>query len=471
MPVAVAAPAAPAAPAAASPSKSAKAEATFGATLAVHVGKRGDTLHDDGAHPASVDTAGTSGENSTETVSGIPSDLPVLDVPASEASAPDGTVQSEGTAQPDETVRSGETLQPDQPAITLPIPDARHHLPGLPGAPAAPSDVLGGAPTVDHAEVQTGGVDRLITAVKVVGGAPVLVEGQQPEQQVPSPSANATGSAVVQDQKPEAQGVLQADAGPSTTGESVAPAQKPAAPAAGPATIPVPDAELASPAPVDGQSEPSALRNADVPDVPVASTTPSSQPLNTAPASPSEAVQPAETQILPATNVPRVQPDAAAAVFASEASRPSPAPPSSYPSLAGQILKPAFSLTGSAPGEYAITVQVAPENLGPVTVKALVTQDGLRVELFAPNEAGREALKAVLPELRREFSSSTMQATVDVSSEKAETGSNSGTTDRGRERRDFELLRRLPTGPVAEEPLPDRMVRTWHSTSTIDLLA
>ncbi|GAB3543453.1 hypothetical protein GCM10027403_37660 [Arthrobacter tecti] len=160
-----------------------------------------------------------------------------------------------------------------------------------------------------------------------------------------------------------------------------------------------------------------------------------------------------------------------AAPTPAEGARPAQgAAPSSYPSLAGQILKPAFSLAQAAPGEYAITVQVAPENLGPVTVKAFVTHDGMRVELFAPNDAGREALKAVLPELRREFGGAA-SATVDVSSQNADTDTGSGGADGRRERRDFDLRHQTASPAQPDEPQPERTVRTWHSTSTIDLLA
>lgn len=68
-----------------------------------------------------------------------------------------------------------------------------------------------------------------------------------------------------------------------------------------------------------------------------------------------------------------------------------------------QLAGPIASLATGPHGERTLSVNVAPEALGPVTVKAHLGHDGLRVELTAPTEAGREALRAMLPELRRDL--------------------------------------------------------------------
>ncbi|TVU59707.1 flagellar hook-length control protein FliK [Paenarthrobacter nitroguajacolicus] len=67
---------------------------------------------------------------------------------------------------------------------------------------------------------------------------------------------------------------------------------------------------------------------------------------------------------------------------------------------------PLFSLVSAAPGEHVMTLRVAPDDLGPLTVRAHVDAAGVRIELFAPGDAGREAVRHVLPELRRSLEDS-----------------------------------------------------------------
>lgn len=68
-----------------------------------------------------------------------------------------------------------------------------------------------------------------------------------------------------------------------------------------------------------------------------------------------------------------------------------------------QLLGPIASLAAGPNGERTLSVNIAPEALGPITVKALLGGEGIRMELSAPTDAGREALRAMLPELRREL--------------------------------------------------------------------
>ncbi|MCU1437971.1 MAG: hypothetical protein JWP66_1058, partial [Naasia sp.] len=76
------------------------------------------------------------------------------------------------------------------------------------------------------------------------------------------------------------------------------------------------------------------------------------------------------------------------------------------PPLPQQLAAPLLELRSAAPGEHIVTVRVAPDALGPVTVRAHVTADGMRVELFAPNDTARDALRAILPDLRRDLAQS-----------------------------------------------------------------
>ena len=62
-----------------------------------------------------------------------------------------------------------------------------------------------------------------------------------------------------------------------------------------------------------------------------------------------------------------------------------------------------------------MTLQVTPEDLGPMTVRAQIDAAGVRIELFAPGDAGREAIRGILPELRKELAGAGFGASLDVS--------------------------------------------------------
>jgi flagellar hook-length control protein FliK len=62
-----------------------------------------------------------------------------------------------------------------------------------------------------------------------------------------------------------------------------------------------------------------------------------------------------------------------------------------------------------------MTLKVNPEDLGPLTVRAHIDAAGVRIELFAPGDSGREALRSVLPDLRKELADSGFGASLDVS--------------------------------------------------------
>ncbi|GAA1136067.1 hypothetical protein GCM10009672_01250 [Nesterenkonia lutea] len=64
---------------------------------------------------------------------------------------------------------------------------------------------------------------------------------------------------------------------------------------------------------------------------------------------------------------------------------------------------PIAQLASGPAGEKVLTVNIAPENLGPVTVRANITGDAMRIELFTPQDAGREALRGMLTDLRRDL--------------------------------------------------------------------
>lgn len=98
--------------------------------------------------------------------------------------------------------------------------------------------------------------------------------------------------------------------------------------------------------------------------------------------------------------------------------------------LLNQLSLPLVRLAAAAPGEHVITVKVNPETLGPVTVRAHIGVDGVRVEMFAPTDSGREALRHILGDLRRDLAGGSTGAgsTLTLSDHSHPGGSSGGST-------------------------------------------
>ncbi|MFD5276366.1 flagellar hook-length control protein FliK [Pseudarthrobacter sp. NPDC058362] len=114
-------------------------------------------------------------------------------------------------------------------------------------------------------------------------------------------------------------------------------------------------------------------------------------------------------------------------------------PASAHAPLAGQLAGPVFSLATAKPGQHTMTLSVTPENLGPVTVRAHIGAEGVRVELFAPNDAGRDALRSILQDLKRDLASAGLGSNLDLSArsgpdDHAHEGAQDGTGGRPAER-------------------------------------
>lgn len=103
---------------------------------------------------------------------------------------------------------------------------------------------------------------------------------------------------------------------------------------------------------------------------------------------------------------------APATTVATAAAVPTPTVP-----LTSQVSRPLFTLMGAANGDHVLTISVSPDNLGPVTVRAHVRGENIRLELFAPTELARDALRAILPELRRDLSGGGMNAQLNLSAD------------------------------------------------------
>lgn len=176
---------------------------------------------------------------------------------------------------------------------------------------------------------------------------------------------------------------------------------------------------------------------------------------------PGEARQAAPTDA-PTFSLPAPQAPAPASTAPVQAA-PTPAP---VP-FAAQLSKPVFTLATAAPGEHVLTVKVTPENLGPVTVQAHISADGVKVQLYAPTDAGRAAVQDVLPDLRRDLAAAGLGASLDLSDRQAP-------QERGGQGSGQQPARRTPavTGvsAVRTPSLPVAVLAAGSDTS-LDILA
>ena len=133
-------------------------------------------------------------------------------------------------------------------------------------------------------------------------------------------------------------------------------------------------------------------------------------PAGPAPAAPADALAAAGSAA--AATAPAGQPTSSTAAAPQPAA---PAAPQPGATLQPQLAKPLFTLAGAPQGQHIMTLQVTPEDLGPMTVRAHIDAAGVRIELFAPGDAGREAIRGILPELRKELADAGFGASLDVS--------------------------------------------------------
>ncbi|MEC5184686.1 flagellar hook-length control protein FliK [Cryobacterium sp. MP_3.1] len=83
--------------------------------------------------------------------------------------------------------------------------------------------------------------------------------------------------------------------------------------------------------------------------------------------------------------------------------------------LASQVARPLFTLAAAGPGEHTMSISVTPDDLGPVLVRAQISATGIRLELFASTDVARDALRLILPDLRRDLAGGALTASLDVS--------------------------------------------------------
>ncbi len=101
------------------------------------------------------------------------------------------------------------------------------------------------------------------------------------------------------------------------------------------------------------------------------------------------------------------------------------------PALLPQIAAPVVALTQAADGDHEMTLTISPERLGPVTVRAHISGGSIRIELQAPNDLGRDALRTILTGLRRDLAIAAPHATLALSGQDAGSGQSATSQSHG----------------------------------------
>ena len=298
-------------------------------------------------------------------------------------------------------------------------------------APAPADDALDdtGAP-IATAAIATAATAPLPTPALPVGAVPPSGEDRH------GPSGAPTASAADMPPAPHPPTLPPATAGPAggalaraTAPKATPPAPEPAAAADGPSTTTAAHPPVAPVAPVAPASTPVGptvqASTGRVDSAAAPATTPAPAPADAAPAATSpHGAGPAgvRPRVVIAAPVESLAPAPSGATGGGTPAAPASAVPASAPpagggraALAPQLTGPIVSLARAPEGEHRITLTISPESLGPVTVRAHIAGGTVRIELHAPGDAGREALRAILTDLRRDLAAAAPQASLTVS--------------------------------------------------------
>ena len=287
---------------------------------------------------------------------------------------------------------------------------------------------------------------------------PTVAPSLPPQQLTAGPRTDASSDAPAAPAASRPTSVVAPSAPPTSAGVTSAPARLPSAATQGAATQgTAAQGAAAQGAPAEGAVAQgvAALGAA----TPAASTLPAARARSASPATDTAAPQ---SIAMPAIATPTVRLEAVAAPTPAAAAVPAQNTP-----FAGQLARPIFTLATAAPGSHTMTISVTPDILGPVTVRAHVSPDGIRIELFAPTDLGRDAIRAILPDLRKDLAGAGVGANLDLSSQNQPSDAGDRRGDTGSRPGRAYIV---PAGIVADGDVAAALTRTL-TTSSIDVLA
>ncbi|MBO9625777.1 MAG: hypothetical protein J7484_05315, partial [Microbacterium sp.] len=181
---------------------------------------------------------------------------------------------------------------------------------------------------------------------------------------------------------------------------------------------------------------------------------------------------PVRARTTPAPAVPAAPtPVALDNVLAPAASAPVSAPTAADPAasaqrpVAAQVSPVVVSIVQRPVGTHQLTLTVNPESLGPVTVRAHIGRGGdVQVELLGVTDAGRDALRAIVADLRRDLAAVIPHATLTVGhGAGADVGADRGQGSAGQAQGDR-------GGDAAKDPGHDRQDPRTAPARALDLV-
>jgi len=191
---------------------------------------------------------------------------------------------------------------------------------------------------------------------------------------------------------------------------------------------------------------------------------------------------PAVASVLKASAAP-VLPPAAGLLASSATGSPSTASPvaaaaatpispeTTAPTLAEQLGVPIRTLAAAGNGQHVVTVRVTPDHLGTVTVRAEVGDGSLRVELFSTDQHARDALAAMLPDLRRDLASNGPVGTTSLSLGADGRGAGGGRNAPGDSGRRDAQGASVPSWSASRDPSPTPAPLATSAPGRLDVLA
>ena len=335
---------------------------------------------------------------------------------AASQAAPDATVDAATAAATDADPSA-------DPSGDLKAPIVPATVPGDPVAPAAgPDPALAAAAALAGQAVAS-------TVVPVADGSaqpdqPLAAGGVAPTG-APAVATGAVGPGATDPATPAAapSSTDGAPYQPSTGAEAVAQATS--------TTTPSPTATPATATPATTTPAPTTA-----PSTTAATPTAATDPADPSVAPAGDGVDvPADARVAPplasATHVPSGTPDAPAGVGAlapasgsaataptgaatPAPAAPAPAAPAEPRALAEQLGVRLSALRSAGPGEHLLTLRVEPDSIGPIRVLAHIGTEGVRIELLGGTDQARDALRAALPDLRRDLAAAGLGADLNL---------------------------------------------------------
>lgn len=144
--------------------------------------------------------------------------------------------------------------------------------------------------------------------------------------------------------------------------------------------------------------------------------------------------------------------------------------------LVQQIGKPVLELAKAPQGDHTLIIKINPDNLGQVTVQASISENNVRIELIASNDAGRDALKNMMSDLRKDLAQTGLNTSLNLSDQRSQERNQAATDfmnqkENSRNSSDMETRDEHSAKPLAEARTSREYRSSLNSDTLLDVLA